>query len=158
MATWEQYRQENRNARKIETEFQQSGKSHLGGTSSLSLVYRHAETRPAWERKWGDPARGSTASLPRPANTTPCLFAFKERSTKENSGRGGHAFPAWRLNCKPANQITDVPPPNCGVQGEEGMGELPRAWRRVLSAGECCSCGGGVLSRGSSSEQSRAEQ
>lgn len=76
-------------------------------------------------------------------------------------GGPGHAFPLWRLDRLPANQITDVPPCNCGVQGEEGMGELPRAWRRVVGAGECCSpgvgCGrgsrGGILSRGSSSEQ-----
>lgn len=58
-------------------------------------------------------------------------------------GGPGHAFSLWRLDLMPANQITDVPPCNCGVQGERGMGELPRAWRRVVGAGECCSCGVG---------------
>lgn len=80
------------NVCKIETEFQESGKSHLGGTSSGSRVCSHAETRPAWERKWGAPARGSATSPP-PANTTPDLFAFKERSTKENSGRERACLP-----------------------------------------------------------------
>lgn len=44
------------------------------------------------------------------------------------------------------------------------MGELLRAWRRVVGAGDCCSpgggccrsSGGGVLSRGSSSDPSSA--